>query len=118
LPVSSDILLEGSDGGIFAMINASTTTGSVRRTWVNMDGNFNTLEFYAGDISGNFANDPTPSAVGGAQDNGPGSVTCAGSTTGPVQWQMGLGGDGFSGLVQTMQSQAQGTITLTTGGAT
>jgi hypothetical protein len=109
--------LEGSDGGIFATTNASTATASVKATWINMDTNLNTLEFYAGDISGNFANDPAPAAVGGAQDNGPGSVKFSGSPTGPVQWQMGLGGDGFSGLVQTMQSQAQGTITLVTGGA-
>ena len=40
---------------------------------------------------------PRRSAVGGAQDNGPGSVQFAGSPTGPAQWQMGLGGDGFSG---------------------
>jgi hypothetical protein len=117
VPGSSDILLEGSDGGIFASTNASTSTGSVRPTWINMDGNLNTLEFYAGDISGNFANDPAPAAVGGAQDNGPGSVQFVGSPTGPVQWQMGLGGDGFSGLVQTLQSQAAGAITLVAGGA-
>lgn len=118
VPGSSNILLEGSDGGIFASTNASTASASVKATWINMDTNLNTLEFYAGDISGNFANDPAPQAVGGAQDNGPGSVTFSGSPTGPVQWQMGLGGDGFSGLILTMQSQAQGTITVATGGAT
>ena len=117
VPGSSDILLEGSDGGIFATTNASAATSGAKATWINLDTNLNTAEYYAGDISGNFANDPAPVAVGGLQDNGATSVKFSGSPTGPVQWQMGLGGDGFSGLVQTMQSQAQGTITLTTGGA-
>ena len=47
----------------------------MRPTWFNMDNGLNTIEFYAGDISGNFATLPRPSAVGGAQDNGPSSVT-------------------------------------------
>ena len=79
------------------------------------------IEFYSGDISGNFATSANPSAVGGAQDNGPSSAMFSGSPTGRVQWQMGLGGDGFSGLIDPMgtgSTQAQGTITLTTGGAT
>ena len=86
-----------------------------------MDGGINAIEFYSGDISGNFATSANPSAVGGAQDNGPSSAMFSGSPTGGVQWQMGLGGDGFSGLIDPMgtgSTQAQGTITLTTGGAT
>lgn len=120
VPGSSSVLLEGSDGGIFATTNADTANSTTRPTWINMDTNINTIEFYAGDISGNFANDSAPSAVGGAQDNGPSSVLFAGSPTGPVQWQMGLGGDGFSGQIDstgTAPQQARGTITLVTGGA-
>ena len=65
-----------------------------------MDTGLNTIEFYSGDISGNFANcSRTRGAVGGAQDNGPSSVTFRAAPTGPVQWQMGLGGDGFSGRI-------------------
>jgi hypothetical protein len=99
LPGSSDTLLEGSDGGIFATTNASTTTSSVRPTWLNMDTTQNTIEFYSGDISANFANAAAPVASGGAQDNGSESVTFAGSPTGPVQWQMGVGGDGFTSRI-------------------
>ena len=93
---SSSILLEGSDGGIFGTTNADAAdpVTSTRPTWFNMDNGLNTIEFYAGDISGNFANSASPIAVGGAQDNGPSSAMFAGSPTGPVQWQMGLGGDG------------------------
>jgi len=95
----STTLLAGNDGGVHGTTNADTTTAGTAPTWFNMDTGLNTIEFYAGDISGNFATSPTPQAVGGAQDNGPSSVTFAGSPTGPAQWQMGLGGDGFSGQI-------------------
>jgi hypothetical protein len=96
VPGSSSILLKGSDGGVFSSSNAnSAVIGVTRNTWVNMDTGINTIEFYSGDISGNFATAANPQAVGGAQDNGPSSVTFTGGVTGPVQWQMGLGGDGF-----------------------
>lgn len=118
---SSDILLAGNDGGVHGTNNASVTAlNTARPTWFNMDTGFNTIEFYSGDISGNFATSANPSAVGGAQDNGPSSVMFSGSPTQAVQWQMGLGGDGFSGLIDPMgtgSTQAQGTIQLTTGGA-
>ena len=119
---SSSMLLEGSDGGIFFTANANAAAeATLRPTWINMDNGLNTVEFYAGDISGNFANDPAPHAVGGAQDNGPSSVKFPGTPTGSTQWQMGLGGDGFSGQIDPMgtgPTQAVGTIALTTGGAT
>ncbi len=93
---SSSILLKGSDGGIFSSPDADTAViGVVRNTWVNMDTGINSIEFYSGDISGDFATSANPSAVGGAQDNGPSSATFSGFPTGPVQWQEGLGGDGF-----------------------
>ncbi|MGI8819640.1 MAG: WD40/YVTN/BNR-like repeat-containing protein [Chthoniobacterales bacterium] len=95
VPGSSSILLEGSDGGIFSSPNAdAAVAGITRNTWVNMDTGLNTIEFYSGDISGNFATSSAPQAAGGAQDNGPSSVTFS-STPGATQWQMGLGGDGF-----------------------
>ena len=96
---SSSLLLAGNDGGIHGTTNANIATGFSAPTWFNMDTGINTIEFYAGDISGNFATSASPQAVGGAQDNGPSSVTFSGSPTGPVQWQMGLGGDGFSGQI-------------------
>ncbi len=100
VPGSSSILLEGSDGGIFGTANANAAQeATLRPTWFNMDTGLNTIEFYAGDISGNFANSASSIAVGGAQDNGPSSVTFPEVATGPVQWQMGLGGDGFSGQI-------------------
>ena len=43
-----------------------------------MDTGLNTIEFYSGDISGNFATSASPSAAGGAQDNAPSVASFAG----------------------------------------
>jgi hypothetical protein len=95
LPDSSSILLIGNDGGAHGTTNADVVNQTQDPTWFNMDTGINTIEFYSGDISGNFANSPSPQANGGAQDNGSSSVTFAGTPTGPVLWQLGVGGDGF-----------------------
>jgi len=119
LPGSSSILAIGNDGGIHGTINADVVSSTVDPSWFNMDTGLNTIEFYSGDISGNFANAAAPMAVGGAQDNGPSSVTFAGTPTGPVLWQLGLGGDGFSGQIDprgTTCTQAQGTISVSGAG--
>jgi hypothetical protein len=95
VPGSSSILMLGNDGGMHGSTNANAASSSADPTWFNMDTGLNTIEFYSGDISGNFDTAASPQASGGAQDNGPSSATFSGSPTGPVQWQMGLGGDGF-----------------------
>ena len=61
VPGSSSILLVGSDGGAFT--DAERATSPARRrdpTWFNMVTGLNTIEFYSGDISGNFANSADP----------------------------------------------------------
>ena len=61
-----------------------------------MDTGFNTIEFYSGDISGNFATVGEP--VGGRRRAGQRPERrerSRAAPTGPVQWQLGLGGDGF-----------------------
>src|SRR5438094_2538086 len=95
VPGSSSILAIGNDGGVHGTTNADVATQTDDPTWFNMDTGINTIEFYSGDISGNFANAASPQASGGAQDNGSSSVTFNGAPTGPVQWQLGVGGDGF-----------------------
>jgi hypothetical protein len=95
VPGSSSILLAGSDGGVYATTSANGANGPTHTDWFNMDNGLNTIEFYSGDISANFATSASPQANGGAQDNGSSAVTFSGSPTGPVQWQMGVGGDGF-----------------------
>ncbi len=117
LPGSSSTLLLGNDGGVHGTTNANAAApAAARPTWFNMDTGFNTIEFYSGDISGNFATSPNPSANGGAQDNGPSSVMFSGSPTGPAQWQMGLGGDGFYARIDPVGTgpvNSQGLITMT-----
>ena len=95
LPGSSSILAIGNDGGVHGTANADIASDTVDPTWFNMDTGINTIEFYSGDISGNFANAASPQANGGAQDNGSSSMTFTGTPTGPVLWQNGVGGDGF-----------------------
>lgn len=115
VPESSSILLLRNDGGAHGSTNADTASSTGDPAWFNMDSGLNTIEFYSGDIGPNFANAASPMAVGGAQDNGPSSVTFSGTPTGPALWQMGLGGDGFSGQIDPMGTtctQAQGTISV------
>src|SRR6266550_1112528 len=95
LPGSSSILLIGNDGGAHGTTNADIVNQSTDPTWFNMDTGLNTIEFYSGDISGNFLNAASPQASGGSQDNGSSSITFTGTPTGPVLWQLGVGGDGF-----------------------
>src|SRR5438067_2677018 len=95
VPGSSSILLIGNDGGAHGTANANIVNQNTDPTWFNMDTGLNTIEFYSGDISGNFLNAASPQASGGAQDNGSSSVTFAGAPSGPVLWQLGVGGDGF-----------------------
>jgi hypothetical protein len=95
LPGSSSILLIGNDGGAHGTTNADVTNSNTDPTWFNMDTGLNTIEFYSGDISGSFINAVSPQASGGSQDNGSSSITFTGTPTGPVLWQLGVGGDGF-----------------------
>ena len=96
VPGSSGILLLGNDGGTHGTANANAAANDlVRPTWFNMDTGLNTIEYYSGDISANFATSATPQAAGGAQDNMDSFVTFASNPTGPVQWQGNVGGDGF-----------------------
>src|SRR5205814_8450637 len=99
VPGSSSILAIGNDGGAHGTTNANIVNQTTDPTWFNMDTAVNTIEFYSGDISGNFANAASPQANGGAQDNGSISVTFAGAPAGPVLWQLGVGGDGFTGRI-------------------
>ena len=92
-------LVQHSDGRAAMAASSSPTNANTASSappeHVNMDNGINTIEFYSGDISGNFATSPNPSAAGGAQDNAPSVVGFTGYPTGPAQWQMTVGGDGF-----------------------
>ncbi len=83
VPGSSSMLLAGNDGGVYGTHERRRRPRRARPTWFNMDTGLNTIEFYSGDISGNFATSPTPSAAGGAQDNGPSVVGFTGTRPAP-----------------------------------
>src|SRR6266516_2729591 len=56
VPGSSSILLIGNDGGAHGTANANIVNQNTDPTWFNMNTGLNTIEFYSGDISGNFGN--------------------------------------------------------------
>jgi hypothetical protein len=101
VPGSSSILVIGNDGGAHGTTTANTAANdSARPVWFNMDSGYNTIEYYGGDISANFATAASPQAAGGAQDNMDSFVTFSTNPLTdpaftPGQWQGNIGGDGF-----------------------
>lgn len=112
-------LLLGSDGGVHYTENPYVTTG--RPTFVQLNNTFNSIEFYGGDVTANFATAATRGAIGGAQDNGTSTVTWA-DTPGPALWVMRRGGDGIHARIEPVLGQRwyassqNGSITASTTG--
>ncbi len=98
---SSDVLLIGSDGGMFLTTNATATTP----TFIDLNDSISTIEFYSGAITGNFANATNPGAVGGAQDNGTSVFVWNGTNPGPAAWTRQLGGDGVYSRIEPVLEQ-------------
>lgn len=114
-------LLLGSDGGVHYTENPYVTTG--RPTFVQLNNTFNSIEFYGGDVTANFATAASRGAIGGAQDNGSSTVTWD-DTPGPAQWVMRRGGDGIHARIEPVlrqrwyASSQNGSITASTTGPT
>jgi hypothetical protein len=113
-PGSSSNLLAGNDGGVYVSndaINApqGTPVGIVNPpTFRDINATMNTIEFYGGDISQNFATAAAPFIVGGAQDNGSSFYQFAGGSSCPpagCQWSQRIGGDGFFARIEPKQGQ-------------
>ncbi|AVP98161.1 hypothetical protein C7S18_13585 [Ahniella affigens] len=83
-------LLLGSDGGVWYSSNA--TAGSP--TFIPINNTLNTIEFYSGDITANFANATSPGISGGAQDNGSNTAILS-QPISATSWTTRLGGDGI-----------------------
>jgi hypothetical protein len=83
-------LMAGTDGGAYISLNAM----SPQPVFANLNNTLSTIEFYSGDITQNFATNPNPAAVAGAQDNGS-SIWTGDPTIGPYVWNQRLGGDGM-----------------------
>jgi len=90
LPGDGEKMLIGSDGGVYYTENATATFPSFRQ----LNETLNSIEFYFGDITSNFANSPTPAIGAGAQDNGCSAAKFSGTPTGPVRWTSNCSGDG------------------------
>jgi hypothetical protein len=114
-PGSSTNLLAGNDGGIYVSNNAAnapqgTATGiNNPPTFKDVNLTMNTIEFYGGDISGNFGTSANAFIVGGAQDNGSSFYQFAGpGSSCPAigcQWSQRIGGDGFYARIEPKQGQ-------------
>jgi hypothetical protein len=113
-PGSSTNLLAGSDGGIYVSNNAAnapqgTLTGvNNPPTFKDVNLTMNTIEFYGGDISSNFATSNNPFIVAGAQDNGSSYGQFGPGATCPdtgCQWSQRIGGDGFYARIEPKQGQ-------------
>lgn len=93
-------LLLGSDGGVWYSANATAASP----TFIPLNNTINTIEFYSGDITANFANSATPGASGGAQDNGSNVRLWTGSPT-AGNWTTRLGGDGIYTRIEPVLGQ-------------
>jgi len=100
---SSSQLLLGSDGGVFYSANADAANPN-DVTFIPINDSISTIEFYAGDITADFANSANPGIVGGAQDNGS-SVFVWSGQPGPANWTVRWGGDGMFARIEPVLAQ-------------
>jgi hypothetical protein len=102
VPGSTRVLLVGNDGGVYMTEDANAPNP----LFTTLNGTLNTIEFYGGDITGNFAYSAEPGAMGGAQDNGTSANVWKGTATpGPELWTLTLGGDGIYSRIKPVQGQ-------------
>ena len=94
-------LLIGTDGGVYYTANALATPP----TWVSLNATLNTIEFYSGGITANFATAPSSGAVGGAQDNSCMVSTWTGGNFGLQSWNVRNGGDGLYATIEPVLGQ-------------
>ncbi|MCL4264763.1 MAG: hypothetical protein KJ069_16185 [Anaerolineae bacterium] len=97
-----DRLLATTDGGAYYTGVATSPTLSFNN-FVRLNQTFNTIEFYSGDITGEFNTSDNPGINGGAQDNG--SMVkvwdvAGGEPVEAAQWQMTTGGDGMFARIE------------------
>ncbi len=99
-------LLVGSDGGIYYTANADESNPR-DIIYTQLNDTVNTIEFYSGDITENFANSTLKSAIGGAQDNGSSAVTwdTNSETVTAKPWTRINGGDGIYATIEPINGQ-------------
>lgn len=94
-------LLIGTDGGVYYSGNAQAASP----TWLSLNATLNTIEFYSGGLTANFATAASSGAVGGAQDNSCMVSTWAGGNFGPQAWNVRNGGDGLYATIEPVLGQ-------------
>jgi hypothetical protein len=96
---SSSSLLIGSDGGVYVTHNADAADPD-DVLFTQMNDSLSTIEFYAGDITANFATSAEPGVNAGAQDNGSSVYVWEDGMPGPAMWQLRKGGDGMYARIE------------------
>ncbi len=96
VPGSPNKMLVGSDGGVYYTEDSGSAFPSFRQ----LNNTINSIEFYFGDITSNFANSATPAIGAGAQDNGCSATKFTGMPTGPQQWTSNCSGDGTMNKIE------------------
>ncbi|HKJ18227.1 MAG TPA: hypothetical protein VJ984_12815, partial [Xanthomonadales bacterium] len=99
----SSRLLIGNDGGVYYTENADAANPR-SMVFTQLNDTLNTIEFYSGDITGNFNTSANPGVIGGAQDNGT-SVAVFAGTPSAIQWDEIWGGDGIYARIEPVNQQ-------------
>jgi uncharacterized repeat protein (TIGR01451 family) len=104
---STQFLL-GSDGGAYYTANADApvTASNTKNTmsFIALNDKINSIEFYFGDITSNFATSPLPAIGAGAQDNGCSRASFSGQPVGPVLWNSNCSGDGTTTKIEPVHA--------------
>ncbi|MCI0397786.1 MAG: hypothetical protein L0332_10885 [Chloroflexi bacterium] len=100
----SSRLLVGSDGGIYVTDNADDPNPAAV-AFTQMNDTLPTIEWYAGDITANFAYSAQPGINAGAQDNGSAVYVWSSGDPGPAMWQVRKGGDGMYARIEPVLAQ-------------
>ncbi|MEO8288123.1 MAG: S-layer homology domain-containing protein [Chloroflexota bacterium] len=101
IPGSSSQLLAGNDGGVYVSLNMDQGAP----TFTQINDSMNTIEFYSGDITANFATSNSPGINAGAQDNGSAVYVWPNNNVGPAMWQLRKGGDGMYARIEPVLGQ-------------
>jgi uncharacterized repeat protein (TIGR01451 family) len=102
-------MLIGTDGGLYYssninVDNPAAASGSSLVKFIELSDSVNSIEFYFGDISGNFAAAPVPAIGAGAQDNGCSATHFTGAPIGATVWNATCGGDGTTTKIEPVNN--------------
>lgn len=97
-------LLNGNDGGVYFLSNASTATSAFNATWIALNDTLPTIEVYHGDITANFAASASAGVAAGFQDNGSAVAVFSGDPS-ATPWTHVFGGDGIVSRIEPVLGQ-------------